>query len=90
MDLSLSLGEADALHAALERHLETSPAAPRLERVYRIVAWRLLAARGGTGLTGRMADIAREAGSVEEYESVRDAALGPILDGLERAENRDP
>ena len=31
-----------------------------------------------------------EAESVEEYEAARDRALGPILDGLESAENRDP
>jgi hypothetical protein len=37
-----------------------------------------------------MADIARGAESVEEYEAARDEALGPILDGLESGENRDP
>ena len=46
--------------------------------------------KGGAGLTGRMAELARNAGSVEEYEAARDEALGPILDGLESAENRDP
>ncbi len=57
---------------------------------YRILAWRILAAKGGPGLTGRMAEIARRAGTVEEYEAARDRALGPILDGLESPENRDP
>jgi hypothetical protein len=49
-----------------------------------------LTVKDGSGLTGRMAALAREAGSVEEYEAARDEALGPILDGLESAENRDP
>jgi hypothetical protein len=46
--------------------------------------------RGGTGLTGRLAGLAREAETLEEYEATRERALGPILDGLESAENRDP
>jgi hypothetical protein len=50
----------------------------------------MLAAKGGTGLTGRVAGLAREAETLEEYEAARDRALGPILDGLERGENRDP
>lgn len=70
--------------------LESGKEDPLLERAYRVLGWRILAARGGTGLTARMANLAREAESVEEYESTRDEALGPILDGLERAENRDP
>jgi hypothetical protein len=37
-----------------------------------------------------MAELARQASSVEEYEAARDATVGPILDGLESAENRDP
>jgi hypothetical protein len=37
-----------------------------------------------------MAELARQAESVEEYEAARDRALGPIFDGLESAENRDP
>jgi hypothetical protein len=37
-----------------------------------------------------MAELARQASSVEEYEAARDRALCPILDGLESAENRDP
>ena len=37
-----------------------------------------------------MADLAREADSLEEYEEARERELGPILDGLERGENRDP
>ncbi len=41
-------------------------------------------------MTARMTDIAREAESVEEYEAERDEALGPIIEGLERGENRDP
>jgi hypothetical protein len=61
-----------------------------LERSYRLLSWRLLAAKGGTGLTERVAGLAREAQTLEEYEAMRDRALGPILDGLERGENRDP
>jgi hypothetical protein len=63
---------------------------PRLQRSYRILGWRILAAKGGTGLTERVAALAREAETLEEYEAARDRALGPILDGLERGENRDP
>lgn len=78
------------MHAALEGLLEGGTRDPNLERAYRILGWRVLAARGGTGLTARLAEIARGAGSVEEYEAARDEVLGPILDGLERGENRDP
>ena len=63
---------------------------PQLERSYRLLAWRILAAKGGMGLTGLVARLAREANSLEEYEAARERALGPILEGLERGENRDP
>ncbi|MFL6032750.1 MAG: hypothetical protein ACJ73Y_08255 [Rubrobacteraceae bacterium] len=63
---------------------------PQLERSYRLLAWRILAAKGGMGLTGLVARLAREASSLEEYEATRERALGPILEGLERGENRDP
>ena len=88
VDLWLSLSEAEALHAHLERVLESGD--QHLQHSYRLLGWRILAARGGTGLTGRVADLAREANSLEEYEAAREKALGPILDGLERDENRDP
>ncbi len=78
------------MHAALEDLLESEPADPRLERAYRVLSWRILAAKGGTGLTGLLATSARGAGSLEEFEATRDKTLGPILDGLERPENRDP
>jgi hypothetical protein len=91
VELRLSFEDADALHAELEELLEGSgDGSPRLERAYRLLGWRILAARGGTGLTGRLAALAREAATLEEYEAARDEALGPILDGLESAENRDP
>ena len=90
VELRLSLNEAEALHALLETLLESGDHDQRLERFYRLLGWRILAARGGTGLTGRIADLAREAGSLEEYEAAREEALGPILEGLERGENRDP
>ena len=90
VELRLSLGEAEALHALLEGLLEGGEEDPHLERSYRLLAWRILAARGGTGLTGRIAGLARDARNLEEYETKRDAALGPVLDGLERGENRDP
>ena len=94
VQLSLPLEAAEALHAVLENLLEdderNNSAEANLERVYRVLAWRILALKSGTGLTGRMAQIAREARTVEEYEAARDRALGPILDGLENAENRDP
>ena len=84
--------EAEALHAALERLLEDAgeDLCPWLERAYRHLGWRILAAKGGTGLTGRIAELAREARSLEDYEAARARALGPILEGLERGENRDP
>jgi hypothetical protein len=74
----------------LEELLEGGWDDPRLERSYRLLGWRMLAAKGGTGLTERIAGLAREAETLEEYEAARDRALGPILDGLERGENRDP
>ncbi len=86
----MSLEDAEALHAALEGRLEAGTAEPRLERTYRLLGWRILAAKGGTGLTGRIADLAREARTLEEYEAAREQMLGPIIQGLERGENRDP
>ena len=74
----------------MEELLEGGQDDPRLERSYRLLGWRILAAKGGTGLTGRVAGLARGAETLEEYEAARDRALGPILDGLERGENRDP
>ena len=88
--LSLPLKAAETLHATLEDLLEGGRDEADLERTYRVLSWRILAVKGGTGLTGRLADLARKAGSVEEYEATRDGILGPILDGLESAENRDP
>jgi hypothetical protein len=87
----MSLEEAEALHAALESRLEAGGTVePRLERAYRLLGWRILAVKGGTGLTGRIADLAREATTLEEYEAAREQMLGPIIQGLERGENRDP
>jgi hypothetical protein len=92
--VNLPLEAAETLHGALEDMLENGHADPKLERAYRILAWRILAAKGergdGSGLTARMAEAARDAETVEEYEAARDDVLGPILDGLESAENRDP
>ena len=90
VNLSLSTAEAEALHAALEELLEGGLEDPLLVRCYRILGWRILATRDDTGLTGRMAALAQQAGNLEEYETARDEALGPILDGLEQGENRDP
>ena len=90
VELSLSLDEAESLHALLEDLLEKEEVEQVLERSYRLLGWRILAARGGTGLTGRIAVLAREADTLEEYEEARDLELGPVLDGLESAENRDP
>ena len=88
--LHLTLEEAEVLHAALEDLLEAGAAPVVLERPHRLLAWRALAARDGSGLTARLAAIAREANTLEEFEAARDDELGPILDGLESAENRDP
>ena len=90
VELRLPLETAEALHSALEDLLEGDREDAALERAYRILAWRILAVRGGAGLTARMSELAHQAGSVEEYEAARDTVLGPILDGLESAENRDP
>ena len=90
MRLDLSVEEADALYALLDDLLENDTAPPVLGRPHRLLAWRTLAAGGGTGLTGRLAAIARESPTLEEFESRRARELGPILEGLERAENRDP
>lgn len=90
VDLSFPLKTAETLHAALEDLIEGGRDEATLKRAYRILAWRILAVRGGTGLTGRMSEIARNAGTVEEYEAARDRALGPILERLESPENRDP
>ena len=91
VELKLPLKTAEALHAALECLLEGGHGeAEDLERAHRTLSWRILAAKGGSGLTGQIAQFARQAGSVEEYEAARDEVLGPILDGLESAENRDP
>ena len=90
VELHLSLDEAETLHALLEDSLEGGEQDPRLERSYRLLGWRILAARGGAGLTGRVAGLARRADSLEEYEAAREKMLGPVLDGLERGENRDP
>ena len=86
VELRLTLEEAEVLHALLESGEQD----PRLERSYRLLGWRILAAKGGRGLTGRMADLARESDNLEEYEAARESELGPVLDGLERGENRDP
>ena len=88
--LHLTLEEAEALHASLEGLLEAGEAPGMLERPHRLLAWRALAARDGSGLTARLAAIAREATNLEEFEAARDEELGPILEGLESAENRDP
>ena len=92
--VSLPLDAAETLHDALEDLLENGHGDPTLERAYRVLSWRLLAAReeGGNGsdLIARMARAARGAETLEEYEAARNDALGPILDGLESAENRDP
>ena len=90
VQLRLSLQDAEALHALLERLLESGEQDPRFKHSYRLLGWRILAAKGGKGVTARMADLAREADSLEEYEAARERELGPVLDGLQRAENRDP
>jgi hypothetical protein len=90
LELRLSLDEADALHAALEGLLVEGREDPLLERLYRVLTWRILAAKGGTGLTELLAGLAREAETLEEYEAARERTLGPILEGLQRGENRDP
>jgi hypothetical protein len=88
--LDLSLDEAQALYVILEKLLESSQGSDALQRTYRLLGWRTLAAKGGTGLTARISELARDAETLEEYEAARDQLLDPILDGLERGENRDP
>ena len=88
--LQLTVEEAEALHIALENLAETGAAPAALRHPHRLLAWRLLAVTEGTGLTARLAAIARNSRTLEEFESRRDEELGPILDGLESAKNRDP
>jgi hypothetical protein len=90
VSLSLPLKTAETLHAVLEDLLESGCNEATLEEAYRVLTWRILAVKNGTGLTGRLFELARGAQSLEEYEAARDKVLGPILDGLESAENRDP
>ena len=93
VELSLTLAEAESAHDALERTLENGEAGEdraALELAYRRLGWRLLAAKEGSGLTARLAEIARNAGSLEQFERERDEELGPIIGGLESGENRDP
>jgi hypothetical protein len=93
VEVSLRLEEAEKAHAALERILEEgsgNDGDEKLELAYRRLGWRILAAKGGSGLTARLSEIARDAESLEQFERERDDELGPILEGLERGENRDP
>ena len=90
MTFSLPLDKAQALHADLEKLLESGQSTDNLQKFYRVLGWHTLAAKGGTGLTARISELARESETLEEYEAARDQFLGPILDGLERGENRDP
>lgn len=90
INLDLPLEEARALHDALEELLESGQGTATLQRIYRFLGWRILAVEGGTGLTARISELAREAETLEQYEAARDEYLGPILGGLERGENRDP
>ncbi len=90
INVSLSLQEAEAAYEALEETLEKGSENPALKKAYRTIGWRILANKGGTGLTAQMAEIARRSESLEEYEANREQALGPILEGLQRGENRDP
>lgn len=90
VEVRLPLESAERLHAVLEDVLERDAAASDLGLLYRHLGWRILAARGGSGLTATLAALAREADTLEQYEAARDAELGPILDGLQRGENRDP
>ena len=92
--LSLGPETAEKLHDALEDLLEAGSAEPALEEAYRLLTWRILAAKGEagsvSGLTASIARLARDEETVEEYEAARDATLGPLLGGLEGPENRDP
>ncbi len=90
MEIHFEIDEARELHATLEELFETGSSSPALEKLYRNLGWRLLAVSGGTGLTARISEVARGSRTLEEYEAARNRELGPILDGLERGENRDP
>lgn len=93
VEVSLPLEEAENAHAALERLLEEGSdngGNEKLELAYRRLGWRILAAKEGSGLTARLSEMARNAQSLEQFERERDDELGPILEGLERGENRDP
>jgi hypothetical protein len=90
VEVSLDLEEAESAHATLERLLEEGNGNEKLELAYRKLGWRILAAKDGSGLTARLSEIARNAQSLEQFERERDDELGPILEGLESGDNRDP
>lgn len=91
VELRLTGREAAILHATLEDLLEGGAEKPELERAYRLLGWKALASKeDATGLTGRLASIAKDAETLEEFEAARDEELGPIIDRLESPENRDP
>lgn len=90
VELSLTLAEAESAHSALERLLESGEGDEALQLAYRRLTWRLLAAKEGSGLTARLAEVARNAQSLEQFEHERDEELGPVLGGLESGDNRDP
>lgn len=90
VEVSLDLEEAESAHAALERLLEEGNGNEKLELAYRKLGWRILAAKDRSGLTARLSEIARKAQSLEQFERERDDELGPILEGLESGDNRDP
>ena len=91
VNLTLTPEEADNLHTLLEELLESGKRSdPLTRRTYRILGWRILATRDGTGITARVTALARKADSLEQYETARDQELGPILERLEGGENRDP
>lgn len=81
--------QAQLLHDLLEDRLEDRPDDAG-ERLLRLLSWRILAAREGSGLTRRLSELARSSSTLESFEAARDEELGPILDALEDHQNRDP
>ena len=80
----------------IDMHTKDARAAGETEqRLYGLSAWREAPyyserERAALAWAEAVTNISQTHASDEEYEAARDEALGPILDGLESAENRDP
>jgi hypothetical protein len=86
----MPLTQAQLLRNLLEDAVEDRPDDADARLLLRLLSWRMLAVKEGSGLTGRLAELARVSPTLEAFEAARDEELGPILDALEDHQNRDP